>query len=87
MLRVLVAEDNQVNQQLVVRLLLKRGHSVLLVGNGREAIAAYERTLLTFDSPYDRYRAGDKGALTAEQKQGLDLFSSTRTGCSRFCPG
>jgi two-component system sensor histidine kinase/response regulator len=42
-LRVLVAEDNQVNQQLVVRLLQKRGHSVVLAGNGREAIAAYER--------------------------------------------
>ena len=42
-LRVLVAEDNQVNQQLVVRLLLKHGHSVVLAGNGREAIAAYQR--------------------------------------------
>ena len=39
----LVAEDNQVNQQLVLRLLQKRGHSVVLAGNGREAIAAYER--------------------------------------------
>jgi CheY-like chemotaxis protein len=42
-LRVLVAEDNLVNQQLVTRLLDKRGHSVLVVGNGREAVAAYER--------------------------------------------
>jgi CheY-like chemotaxis protein len=42
-LRVLVAEDNQVNQQLVTRLLEKRGHSVVVVGNGREAVAAYER--------------------------------------------
>jgi cytochrome c peroxidase len=50
--------------------------------NIAKAIAAYERTLLTFTSPYDRYRAGDKGALTAEQKEGLDLFFSSRTGCS-----
>jgi two-component system, sensor histidine kinase and response regulator len=42
-LRVLVAEDNLVNQQLVTRLLEKRGHSVLVVGNGREAVDAYER--------------------------------------------
>ena len=42
-LRVLVAEDNRVNQQLVVRLLEKRGHSVVVAGNGREAIAAFER--------------------------------------------
>jgi cytochrome c peroxidase len=50
--------------------------------NIAKAIAAYERTLLTFNSPFDRYRAGDNGALTAEQKQGLDLFFSPRTGCS-----
>jgi two-component system sensor histidine kinase/response regulator len=39
-LRVLVAEDNLVNQRLVVRLLEKRGHRVVLAGNGREALAA-----------------------------------------------
>ncbi|HTC81355.1 MAG TPA: cytochrome c peroxidase [Acidimicrobiia bacterium] len=50
--------------------------------NIAKSIAAFERTLLTFNSPYDRYRAGDKGALTAEQKEGLDLFFSSRTGCS-----
>ncbi len=42
-LRVLVAEDNLVNQQLVTRLLEKRGHLVLVVGNGREAVAAYKK--------------------------------------------
>jgi cytochrome c peroxidase len=50
--------------------------------NIARAIAAFERTLLTFDSPFDRYRAGDKAALTAEQKQGMKLFFSPRTGCS-----
>jgi cytochrome c peroxidase len=50
--------------------------------NIAKAIAAFERTLLTFNSPYDRYQAGDKSALTAEQKQGMDLFFSARTGCS-----
>jgi len=39
-LRVLLAEDNAVNRQLVKALLGKRGHSVVTVGNGREAIAA-----------------------------------------------
>ena len=39
-LRVLLAEDNAVNRQLVKALLSKRGHSVVTVGNGREAIAA-----------------------------------------------
>jgi signal transduction histidine kinase/DNA-binding response OmpR family regulator len=37
-LRVLLAEDNQVNQTLAVRLLEKRGYEVRVAGNGREAI-------------------------------------------------
>jgi cytochrome c peroxidase len=50
--------------------------------NIARAIAAFERTLLTFDSPYDRFRAGDRHALTDEQHEGLQLFFSDRTGCS-----
>src|SRR5437899_1661170 len=38
--------------------------------------------LLFFDPPFDRYRAGDKTALTAEQKAGMRLFFGPRTGCS-----
>src|ERR1043165_9044646 len=36
-LRVLVAEDNPVNQKLAQHLLERRGHTPILVGNGREA--------------------------------------------------
>jgi two-component system, sensor histidine kinase and response regulator len=39
-LRVLLAEDNLVNQRLVVRLLEKRGHRVAVAANGREALQA-----------------------------------------------
>jgi CheY-like chemotaxis protein len=46
-LRVLLAEDNLVNQKLAVRLLEKEGHSVVVTGNGREALDAIERA--TFD--------------------------------------
>lgn len=39
-----------------------------------DAIAQYERTLVTPNSPFDRYLKGDKGALTAEQVKGFELF-------------
>lgn len=45
-----------------------------------EAIEAFETTLLTPDSPFDRYLKGDGSALTDNQKQGLDLFISK--GCA-----
>lgn len=50
--------------------------------NITKAIAAFERTLLTFNSPFDRYEAGHHTALTGEQKEGRELFFSSRTGCS-----
>jgi len=46
-LRVLVAEDNGVNQILAKRLVEKQGHSAVLVASGREALEALERE--TFD--------------------------------------
>ncbi len=39
-----------------------------------KAIEAFEATLLTPNSPFDRYLAGDANALSAQQKQGLQLF-------------
>jgi len=40
---VLLAEDNAVNQRLVVRLLEKHGHTVVVTGDGHQALAALER--------------------------------------------
>src|SRR5437667_3379113 len=41
-LRVLLAEDNPVNQQVAVAMLVKRGHEVHVASNGREALHAVE---------------------------------------------
>ena len=42
-LRVLVAEDNHVNQLLATRLLEKRGHRVVMTSNGKEALDALNK--------------------------------------------
>lgn len=43
------------------------------------AIAAYERTLITPDTPYDRFVRGNEKALSASQLRGMELFQSV--GC------
>jgi signal transduction histidine kinase/CheY-like chemotaxis protein len=43
LLRVLLVEDNAVNQRLAARLLEKRGHHVVVTGNGREALTALQK--------------------------------------------
>lgn len=43
------------------------------------AIAAYERTLITPNSPYDLFVKGDQNALTAQQQRGMQTFADT--GC------
>jgi signal transduction histidine kinase/CheY-like chemotaxis protein/HPt (histidine-containing phosphotransfer) domain-containing protein len=47
-LRILLAEDNTVNQRLALGLLERRGHSVVVAQTGREALAAFDAQ--TFDA-------------------------------------
>ena len=47
-----------------------------------KAIAAFERTLVSRNVPFDRYMKGDHSALSAEAKQGLELFQG-KAGCIR----
>jgi cytochrome c peroxidase len=46
-----------------------------------KAIAAYERTVLSGDAPYDRFKAGDKTALSESAQRGLALFTG-KAHCS-----
>ncbi|GIW79043.1 MAG: cytochrome-c peroxidase [Gemmatales bacterium] len=46
-----------------------------------KAIATFERTVLSGNSPYDRYKNGDKDALTESQKAGMEIFFSNEARC------
>jgi cytochrome c peroxidase len=40
------------------------------------ALAAFQRSLVSLDSPYDRYRRGDKTAISDQAKRGAALFEA-----------
>ena len=44
-----------------------------------DAIAEFEKTLITPNAPFDKYLRGDKSAITQNQKEGYELFKSK--GC------
>jgi cytochrome c peroxidase len=46
------------------------------------AIASYERTLVSFDSPFDHFAAGDKSAMDDAAKLGWELFN-TKALCNK----
>lgn len=45
------------------------------------AIAAFERTILTRNSRFDRYARGEVSALSPSERRGLNLFRSLKTRC------
>ena len=53
------------------------GSPEVTIDNAAKAIATFERTLLSGNSPYDRYKAGNKAALTAAQVRGMDVYFNT----------
>ena len=52
----------------------------MTVENAARAVAAFERTLITPNSAYDRFVKGDKTALTERQQRGMNLFAEV--GCT-----
>jgi two-component system sensor histidine kinase/response regulator len=61
--RILLAEDNKVNQRVAVRMLEKKGYQVIVAGNGLEALAALERE--NFDLVLMDMQMPDMGGLEA----------------------
>jgi cytochrome c peroxidase len=51
------------------------GTKVINIDMVADAIAAFERTVVTTDSPFDRYVNGDDDALTSIEKKGLEIFN------------
>ncbi len=49
--------------------------------NVARALAAFQRTLISNDSAFDRFAAGDRDALSESQQRGLNLFRSAATRC------
>lgn len=49
--------------------------------NAVRAIAAFVRSIVSFDSPYDQYLRGDESALSAAAVRGMGLFFSERLEC------
>ncbi len=66
-LKVLLAEDNEVNQRYATRLLERRGHEVVVVGDGRQAL---ERLEAPSGRPFDL-------VLMDVQMPGMDGFEAT----------
>jgi cytochrome c peroxidase len=50
------------------------GTEDITIDHVAKAIATFERTILSGNSPYDRYKAGDKSALSESAKRGMDVF-------------
>jgi cytochrome c peroxidase len=52
------------------------GNQGITIDTIAKAIAAFERTQLSGDSPFDRFIAGDQSAISESAKRGWDLFNN-----------
>lgn len=85
-----IADATKAHEECHIRVKAIKGYRTLFkevfgnddcsIGDIAKAIATFERTVLSGNSPYDRYKAGDKTAMTAEQIEGYHVFR--KSGCA-----
>jgi cytochrome c peroxidase len=56
------------------------GDDPVTMDNAAKAVSAYERTLITPGSPYDRYVKGERKAMSPQQVRGMERFAAV--GCT-----
>lgn len=57
------------------------GPGKITIDHIAQAIATFERTVLSGNSPYDKFKAGDTKALNDSQKRGMEIFFSNNARC------
>jgi cytochrome c peroxidase len=57
------------------------GEDKITIDQVAKAMATFERTIVSGNSAYDRFKAGDKSALTELQQEGMETFFSTKARC------
>lgn len=53
----------------------------ITVDNVTKAIATFERSILSANSPYDRFTRGERGAMSAQAVRGMQLYFGERLEC------
>lgn len=81
---------NKLNKSVEYRMLFDKAFedkSGITVYNIEKAISEYEKTLVTFDSPFDKYIQGDLTSLSKEAVDGYNLFAGKALcGSCHFFP-
>jgi cytochrome c peroxidase len=62
------------------------GKDAVSYDNMAKAIAAFERTLITRNSPFDQYLAGNKKAISAQAQRGMKVFEESGCGACHSGP-
>ena len=61
------------------------GDGAITLDRIAQAIATYERCLISANSPYDQYLNGDSSAFPASARRGMQIFFDTNTSNCSFC--